>query len=85
MKTNTIYILGGIAVAGILVIVGYRNGWFGEKSSNAAGSGTNPNKKRKCVDKCLKIHPNWSVEQCQRSCEPTQGIAQQEPESNIRY
>jgi hypothetical protein len=44
MKTNTIYILGGIAVAAGLVVIGYRNGWFGEKKSNAIGKCNRPTK-----------------------------------------
>ena len=80
MKTKTIYWIVGIAAVAGLGIIAYRQGWFGgEEMSNAsAGHGTNPNKKRRCVDKCLKDHPTWKNEECMRACEPTQIINQQQ-------
>lgn len=70
MKNKTIYWgIGILAVIGVGVY-GYKQGWFGENTSGAAGTITgNPNKKKlKCIEKCIRRHPNWSWAQCNEAC-----------------
>lgn len=68
MKTKTIYWIIGIAAAAGIGIIGYRQGWFGEKKSNAAGNCDKPNKPIPTSTNENCTNWQWNKKKCEWIC-----------------